>query len=807
MKTKPRKALPSLAWLGRWSAVFIIVCLVLTNVSSARAAVNDLYLISRSTLNEPGDKRSDRASVMSYLSSADPLERSTFASRATNLIDGAEDNDCFLFQGSELCFYDIFLHDENNLVTSKITGSTVPGLDGDSYYPTISDNGNYIVFQSAVEDLDTLTPPEDTETRETDIFLATLDANGNVTQIKRVSSAFIAEDEPNFDSGYTQYGVDGFNYYPITYNNGATRPDLYFPHPVASLFVSTEGDVYVVYESMASNLVDPDEIPPEPPNPPGPPPHLQPDYNGHVKDIFVRKMLPFASDNLLLTRGYDPVYGYYSGNPTDGNSYHAVFANGQRYVVFVSEATNLIPGFGPGDYEAHNPPFDSRGNVFWLDRDYDNDGLLDEFAQPETDPQGPGVRYYLVSHDNGPEQKPGNGLSKHPAASYNVTSEDIGGGVMQNFENLNIAFQSDASNLVSGDTNGFTDIFLYRWRRNMTTGEESEALERVSLPSAIQIPKGAVAQLPKPGPTRTLSGGQVPLEWGNAPTDVLLQKPGHLAWSNLQPQAVSKEAGTNEDEDPMCNLGGDPTQANLASYAPSISRDGRIVAFHSYASNLIDGDRNCACRYYYGSGIEGVLTKNCPDVYGRDWLAQQTWRMSVTQDGSEAQGDSVWGEFNRNAQFVYFSSFANLAGDDADGSYAYILQVFMRDQGNPPGNPNVQPTSWDFGNRHPFEYAEKTFRMLFLADLYVDQIALDPLSNSRFSIVNDNCSSTNPYHSGDTCTFKVAFQADAEMFFYTGQVNINLSDPNPGMPPTRTLNLALRANVTPWNLYLPSLQR
>nr|MBP7228631.1 hypothetical protein [Longilinea sp.] len=99
MKTQQRKALPSLAWLGRWSAVFIIVSLVLTNVSSARAAVNDLYLISRSTLNEPGDKRSDRASVMSYLGSADPMERSAFASRATNLIDGAEDNDCFLFLG------------------------------------------------------------------------------------------------------------------------------------------------------------------------------------------------------------------------------------------------------------------------------------------------------------------------------------------------------------------------------------------------------------------------------------------------------------------------------------------------------------------------------------------------------------------------------------------------------------------------------------------------------------------------------------------------------------------------------------
>ncbi len=793
--------------LGRWATLLVILSLILTSVTAAQAAVNDLFLISRSTLNEPGDKRSDRASVMSYLGSADPLERSAFSSRSTNLIDGAKDNDCFTFQGSELCFFDIFMHDENNLATSMLTANTVPELDGDSYYPIISEDGNYVVFQSAVEDLETLVPPEETDPRETDIFLATLDANGNISLTQRVSSAFIAEAEPNFDSGYIQYGIDGFNYYPITYNNGATRLNLYFPHPVASI-ARQDNNLYIAYESMASNLVDPDEIPPEPPNPPGPPPHLQPDYNGHIKDIFVRQMLPITSDSLMLTRGYDSTYGYYSGNPSDGESYHPVLANGQRYLVFVSEATNLIPGFGLGDYQPHNPPSDPRGNVFWLDRDYDNDGLLDEFAQPESDPQGPGVRYYLVSHDNGPEQKPGNGLSKHPAVSFNITSEDVGGD-MVDFENLNIAFQSDATNLVNGDTNGFTDIFLYRWRRNLTTGEESEVIERVSLPSAIQIPKGALAAQPQRGPALTLPGGQVPLEWGNAPTDALLEKPGHLAWSKQTgPQQLQqKDAGTSEDEDPMCNLGGDSTQANLASYAPSISRDGRIVAFHSYASNLIDGDRNCACRYYFGSGIEGILTKNCPDVYGRDWLAQQTWRMSVTKDGSEAQGDSVWGEFNRNAQFVYFSSYANLAGDDADGSYNYILQVFMRDQGNPPGNPNVQPTSWDFGNRHPFQYAEKTFRMLFLADLYVDQIQLDPLSDSRYSIFSDNCSGSYRYQSGDTCTFKVAFQADEEMYFYTGQINISLSDPNPGMPPTRTLNLALRANVVPWELYMPGIQR
>src|SRR5262249_50436746 len=64
-------------------------------------------------------------------------------------------------------------------------------------------------------------------------------------------------------------------------------------------------------------------------------------------------------------------------------------------------------------------------------------------------------------------------------------------------------------------------------------------------------------------------------------------------------------------------------QANSDSYGPSISADGRFVAFSSYATNLIPGDTN------------GVV-----DVFVRDRLNGTTERVSVDSVGVQGNGDS-----------------------------------------------------------------------------------------------------------------------------------------------------------------------
>lgn len=97
-------------------------------------------------------------------------------------------------------------------------------------------------------------------------------------------------------------------------------------------------------------------------------------------------------------------------------------------------------------------------------------------------------------------------------------------------------------------------------------------------------------------------------------------------------------------------------EGNGASLATSISADGRFVAFPSAASNLVPGDEN------------GV-----PDVFVRDRLAGTTTRVSVGPDG-EANGKSLAPYVTGDGSAVVYSSYAsNLVPDDRNAA----MDVFL----------------------------------------------------------------------------------------------------------------------------------
>ena len=100
-------------------------------------------------------------------------------------------------------------------------------------------------------------------------------------------------------------------------------------------------------------------------------------------------------------------------------------------------------------------------------------------------------------------------------------------------------------------------------------------------------------------------------------------------------------------------------QSDGASFRPSLSADGRYVAYHSEASNLVSGDTNGAS-----------------DVVLYDRRSGATRRVSVAGGGAEANGDSERPSLSGSGRLVTFESDAtNLVPGDSN----QFTDVFLHD--------------------------------------------------------------------------------------------------------------------------------
>jgi Tol biopolymer transport system component len=101
-------------------------------------------------------------------------------------------------------------------------------------------------------------------------------------------------------------------------------------------------------------------------------------------------------------------------------------------------------------------------------------------------------------------------------------------------------------------------------------------------------------------------------------------------------------------------------EGNDSSGGPSITPDGRYVAFSSSASNLVPGDTNNFC---YPDG------DNCSDVFVHDRQTGATERVSVDSAGNQGNGHSFGGVISDDGRYVAFSSSAsNLVPGDTNGT-------------------------------------------------------------------------------------------------------------------------------------------
>ncbi len=105
----------------------------------------------------------------------------------------------------------------------------------------------------------------------------------------------------------------------------------------------------------------------------------------------------------------------------------------------------------------------------------------------------------------------------------------------------------------------------------------------------------------------------------------------------------------------------DGTEANNYSYLDqnSISADGQYVVFRSYATNLVDDDTN-----------------NVQDIFVKDILTGNIVRASTAADGSQADADSDAAAISANGRYVVIQSQAStLVGSDTNG----FSDIFVKD--------------------------------------------------------------------------------------------------------------------------------
>jgi len=194
-----------------------------------------------------------------------------------------------------------------------------------------------------------------------------------------------------------------------------------------------------------------------------------------------------------------------------------------------------------------------------------------------------------------------------------------------------VVFESFASNLVAGDTNGVADVFV-RDRKRGTTRRMSETAAGVQANSDCTRP--VISADGRFVAFTSKANNLVPNDW-NADWDVFVRDAitGTLECASLAPFGGTGNLASGHD-------------------APAISGDGRYVAFESNANNLVGGDTNAA-----------------RDVFVRDLRAGFTQRVSIDSAGVEGDNASYSPAISADGRVVAFQSFAtNLVVADTNAT-------------------------------------------------------------------------------------------------------------------------------------------
>jgi Tol biopolymer transport system component len=327
-----------------------------------------------------------------------------------------------------------------------------------------------------------------------------------------------------------------------------------------------------------------------------------------------------------------------SGVEAAGDSHRASLSADGRYIVFDSKAGNLAGIDTNGNYDVFLRDTQT-GTTTCISVDGTGAAANSASYEPSVSSDGRYVAFYsmasnLVTGDtNGTwdvfvRDRQNGTTTRVSTGSGGVPANGMSFSPFISADGKAVVFASAASNLVAGDTNGTMDIFHFT-RANGT-------LVRVSVSTA-EVQATGDSYRP-----RLSSTGRYVVFMSTASN--LVAGDTNAAYDVFRRDVQS---GTTI----RASVGAAGAQATGSSQRPSVSSDGRYVAFHSTASNLVNGDTNGAM-----------------DVFVFDAQAGTTQRVNVADDGHEGDADSCFGNLSPDGRYVAFQSAASmLVPGDSNG--------------------------------------------------------------------------------------------------------------------------------------------
>lgn len=395
------------------------------------------------------------------------------------------------------------------------------------------------------------------------------------------------------------------------------------------------------------------------------------------------------------------------GGEGSSNSHNASLSSDGRYVVFVSEASDLVLDDANGyeDVFVHDQQTGTtslvslasdgtQGNGYSWYPDLSDDGRFVTFMSNANN---------LVADDtNGLPDIFLHDLNSGETSLISVATDGTHANSLSFYATISgegryIAFESLASNLVPSDTNGSADIFVHDTQSGDTylvsvASDGTQANGGSSYPDIssdgrfITFGSGATNLVPddtngeddiffhdrQTGETTLISAA-----WDGALGNGLTYFPRissdgrYVSFQSQATNLVPDDANGEFDvfvrdrqtgDTILVSKASNGTHGNAGSFHHAISADGHTVAFVSSATNLVPGDMN-----------------GWDDIFVHDLLTGETELVSKDDDGTQGNGDSARASISASSHYVVFDSAAdNLVPNDTNSAD----DVFVHDLGD-----------------------------------------------------------------------------------------------------------------------------